>query len=253
MRKQVSYSQYMQYVNCKKQYELTYIEGLSIRQPSIYTLIGTSIHETIQQYYDEQFPIKYNYSDILFSYIEKNIKIQSDKFQETFVNSTELNDFFVQSQVVLQKFVSNRTELISPELQYIKSEYELKCDLSFLGADARFRYINIIGFIDMLFKTIDGKYIIFDIKSSNKGWTIIDKKNKYKLFQLILYKKLLSLISNIDENDIEIKYLFLEYGTGEVNVFTPNLSKINENELFNEFRDFIFDVFDENGMYIQRF
>ena len=49
-QKSVSFSQFSQYTTCKHQWALNYIENQQEYSPSIHTVFGTALHETVQSW-----------------------------------------------------------------------------------------------------------------------------------------------------------------------------------------------------------
>ena len=61
---------------------------------------------------------------------------------------------------------------------------------------------ELVGYIDIIIKH-NGKYILIDWKTCSWGWDARKKNNKWKTYQLTLYKHIYSLQNNIDIDKIE--------------------------------------------------
>jgi len=243
--KYISYSQFNQFLNCKKQYELSYIHKLSIHKPSINTVIGTSVHETIQYYFDNN-KNNFDYSTYLMDRLQTNVKKDKEQFEEKFTTSEELLKYYNNSINVLKIFFNNT--YIHNDYNYVANEFEIREPLSILFSDNNiFNNIGIVSYLDLLFKDKDGNYYIYDIKTSNKQWTKEQKNDIHKLSQLFLYKKLLSKILNIDETKIKIIYIILSLEDSNIEIYEPNIPI--DNNILYDLKDFILSVFEENGDY----
>lgn len=49
-QKSISYSQTLSYNTCPHQWALRYVRGLQENRPSIHTVFGTALHETLQEW-----------------------------------------------------------------------------------------------------------------------------------------------------------------------------------------------------------
>jgi hypothetical protein len=121
--------------------------------------------------------------------------------------------------------------------------------------------LNFQAFIDDTFyDTENDKIILFDYKTSTKGWSDSDKSNEYKLAQLRLYKHFISKIFDIDLQDIEIKFVILKrkiyagstkYPSKHITSFVPASGKKKIEESFELIRNFVELNFDKSGSYLK--
>jgi len=69
---------------------------------------------------------------------------------------------------------------------------------------------NFKGFIDVIIKTESGKIIIIDFKTCNSHFMFNKFRDKYKDYQLTLYKKFYCIKHNLDPKDIETYFVTIE-------------------------------------------
>lgn len=245
--KYISYSQYTQYINCPKQYELTYIHKLSIHKPSIHTIIGTSVHETIQYYYNNN-KHEFDYKEYLLNRIEYNLTRELDVYEEKFISNNELISYYNSFSLILDIFFKNNNTYIDNKYEYIANEYEIKEHINILLSENNYN-IGILGYLDLLFKYNDD-YIIYDIKTSNKLWSKQQKNDLHKLSQLYIYKKLLSKKLNIPESNIKIYYIIFSIENNNIELYEPTINE--NNDILTNINQFITDVFTINGEFINK-
>ncbi len=74
------------------------------------------------------------------------------------------------------------------------------------------------GYIDAIVKTPDGKYHVFDWKTSSWGWDAKKKSDKYITYQLTLYKKFFCQKHNVDPKMVETHFALLKRTAKKDNV-----------------------------------
>ncbi len=112
--------------------------------------------------------------------------------------------------------------------------------------------INFKGSIDLIWEENDLIYIC-DIKVSSKGWSINEKSDKFKHYQLILYKYFYCKKFNIDPKKVETVFLIVKRNNKtsfEEFRITSGNKKINNCK--NDFNVFLNDVFYGNLKYKNR-
>lgn len=262
LQKSISYSQTLAYNTCPHQWALSYIKNLQEYKPSIHTVFGTAMHETIQHWltllYDHT--VKQSNELDLADTLEKNlVKIYSqekERTKEHFTNPEQLQEFYLDGVEILNYLKRKRSAYFSTKQVHLAGievpiVYPLKENIFFKG------YLDIV-----LYDERDEKFTILDIKTSTSGWSTEAKKDDKKIFQLLLYKEFLAKQFNIDVEKIEVKYIIVkrkvpinpEYPAmgRRIQEFIPPSGKIKRGQAISSLNSFIIDAFDEKGNYIDK-
>lgn len=256
--KSVSFSQFNAFHDCNLRWSLAWIEKLQVYQPSIHTVFGTAMHETIQEWLEVLYEktVKDAMEMDLNSLLLEKMKSIYRKDVGTnstghFSSSKELAEFYedgVQILDFLKKkranyFIKHDTYLVDVELPIV---YNIAPNVYFKG------YIDLIFYSKIL-----DKYTIIDFKTSTSGWSDYQKKDFTKVSQLLLYKEFFSKTFNVDLNNIDVEYWILkrkinedlEFVPKRVQIFKPAAGKINMGKVNKMLKEFVESSFDENGNY----
>ena len=213
-QKTVSYSQYSAYKHCPHQWYLNYIKRKLDFKPSIHTIFGTAIHETLQLYLKTMFEESGTAADKVDmegffkeKFREEYKKGVKDCKGQHFSTPEEMGEFYQDGITILDwfrkrrsKYFSKRnTELIGIEIPVI------------LKANKGIDNVFFRGHIDfILYDAILDRYTIYDIKTSTRGWSDFEKKDQTKLNQIILYKKFFSEITGVPEEKIDVEFFIVK-------------------------------------------
>lgn len=255
----VSYSQYSTYLGCPHRWYLSYVKDLAIDEPTIFTVFGTSIHEALQHY------LNLLYNDVSklddFDLVEyfnerfrENYKLDYEKYKSHFSSASEMKEFFEDGCNILNFFKQNQASYFkTKKFKLLGVEIPLLVKLQ--------RNLYYRGYIDLVIEDEeDDKIIIYDIKTSTKGWTENDKKNETKISQVLLYKEFFAKQFNIDVNKVEVEYFVVKRKLYEskynnstrIQTFSPASGKIKRKKVMENFEEFVKKCFDENGQGIDR-
>ena len=101
------------------------------------------------------------------------------------------------------------------------------------------------------------KVVIYDIKTSTRGWTKYDKENKIKTSQMVIYKKYFAEQYNVPVDSIDVKYFIVKRKIpanpkypimkSRIQKFVPSSGKVTQNKLVKNIKSFIEDVFIEGS------
>jgi hypothetical protein len=255
----VSYSQYTMYANCPHQWKLTYIDKHRQSEPSIHLIFGTAMHETLQTWID----VLYNKSpkvaseldlgEMLYHSMLSEYKKMKDDTGVMFSSPSELTEFLEDGIEILNFITKNRLDYFNTrQLRLVAIE------LPIYTKAIKSHNVNIMGFLDLVFEdTYQNKLIIWDIKTSTKGWNKYQKADKTKIAQLVLYKKFLSDQYGYPLNNIDVKYFIVKrkldegmmYTQKRVQEFVPPNKTPTLNAVTKSFEDFIRNAFNEDGSY----
>lgn len=258
----VSYSQYGMYSSCQEQYKLNYIDKLGTSSANIHTIFGSSMHETIQHFLTVMYEVtkkqalQLDLEKMLYNQLVEHFTKESEKMEDGMYPCTkeELAEFFEDGKLILQYFRNKLDKL------YSKSGFELLAIEQILNAEIK-PGVHFIGFIDVLLKDkTTGEVIIIDLKTSTKGWSQYQKNDKVKTSQMLLYKKFYSDKYDIPLDKIRVEYQILkrkifegaDYPIPRISKFVPANGKPSVNKAWNGFSEFVNEVFDDDGKFIER-
>ncbi len=256
----VSYSQYNLWSQCPFRWKLLYIDGLREFTDSIHTMFGTSMHEVLQFYLHIMYTqsIKeadsIDVEDLLRQRMQHHYeRIMKENGGEVFCTENDMVEFFQDGCDILDWFKRRRAQYFSKkgyELVGIETElnYKMKGNVVFKG------YIDLV-----VHDTIRDKYIVYDIKTSTKGWNKYQKKDKNKTDQLLLYKQFYSLQMKVPIDKIEVEFFIVkrklwenvDFPQKRVQKIIPASGKPSINRVLLNLNKFLEECFDEKGEHRQ--
>jgi len=256
----VSYSQYNLWSQCPYRWKLLYIDGLREFTDSIHTMFGTSMHEVLQFYLHIMYTksIKeadsIDVEDLLRQRMQHHYeRIMKQNGGEIFCTENDMVEFFQDGCDILDWFKRRRAQYFSKkgyELVGIETElnYKMKGNVVFKG------YIDLV-----VHDTIRDKYIVYDIKTSTKGWNKYQKKDKNKTDQLLLYKQFYSAQMDIPIEKIEVEFFIVkrklwenvDFPQKRVQKVIPASGKPSINRVLTNLNNFLEECFDDKGEYLQ--
>lgn len=255
----VSYSQYTMYANCPHQWKLNYMDGNRTFDPSLHLVFGTAMHETLQSWLD----VLYNKSPkeatqldlgkMLYDGMVSEYKVMREQTAVDFSTPSEMEEFLEDGIEILNFITKNRIDYFNTrQLRLVAIE------LPIYAKAMESHNVHMMGFLDLVFEdTYQNKLVIWDIKTSTRGWNKYQKADKTKTAQLVLYKKFLSEQYSYPIDKIDVKYFIVRrkldegmmYAQKRVQEFTPSNGKPTVNKITKSFEDFIRNAFNEDGSY----
>jgi CRISPR/Cas system-associated exonuclease Cas4 (RecB family) len=260
-QKSISFSQWSQYLTCKHRWALNYIHNLQEYTPSIHTVFGTALHETVQTWLEVLYQStakaagELDLEELLLQQMKEVYSKERQKVNSSdFSSSQELREFYQDGVDILRHLKSNRgiyfpkknTYLIGVEFPIV---YKLRTNVYFKG------------YIDLLFyDSVLDKFKIIDLKTSTSGWSEYEKKDEIKLTQLLLYKYFLSEMFNIPLESIDVEYKIvrrkinedLEFIPKRVQKVIPSSGKIKIGKIKKMLTEFLDEAFTEDGQYVNK-
>ena len=258
--KNISYSQYNLWSQCPFRWKLLYVDGLREFTDSIHTMFGTSMHEVLQFYLH----IMYNQTakeadsidveDLLRQRMQHHYeRIMKSNGGVAFCTENDMVEFFNDGCVILDWFKKRRAQYFSKkgyELVGIETElnYKMKGNVVFRG------YIDLV-----IHDTVRDKYIIYDIKTSTKGWNKYQKKDKNKTDQLLLYKQFYSAQMDVPIEKIDVEFFIVkrklwenvDFPQKRVQKVVPASGKVSINRVLLNLNNFLEECFDDKGEYLK--
>jgi hypothetical protein len=256
-QKNISYTQLSAWSECPHRWKTMYIDRIK-QPPSIYFSFGTAMHETLQEYMElmynhsqmkaEEFDIHKHFQDgFLRLYKEdseragKNLVTQEQLIEFT-NDGLEILDFFTKHRQ--EHFQKHGWELVGIEMPVLTEPHE------------DYPNVMLMGKLDLvMFDKTTHRLVIWDIKTSTRGWTKWDKANKLKTSQMVIYKKYFSDQYNVPVENIDVRYFIVKRKIPEnpkyaamksrIQKFEPSSGKTTVNKIVENVREFIEDVFVE--------
>ena len=121
-------------------------------------------------------------------------------------------------------------------------------------------YNNVLfnGFIDLvMYHEPTNEFVIYDIKTSTRGWGDREKKDEIKQFQILLYKTYFSEQFGVPVDDISVKFFIVkrkiweesEFPQKRIQEFIPANGKTKINKARNALSSFIESAFNVDGSF----
>ena len=260
-KNKVSYTQYTMEQNCKLEYKLTYIDKLAPPAQSIHLIFGQAMHEAIQTWLKDRFKDPTKTKKFDYSHILKEVMIKEFKSQTLLVEGTKhfptdlptIQEFYLDGIEILDYLYENADELFPTE-GYELTGIEIPVNIELRPN------LNYIGYLDIVIHHIEtNKYYIIDLKTSGKGWSDYQKKDKTKTNQLLLYKLFYSTLFNVPLENIVPKFIILKRKLRQppeelsyikpkrITTFIPTHGKISISRAKKSWDEFIENSFDTDG------
>ena len=253
----VSYSQYTMYANCPHQWKLNYMDGNRTFDPSLHLVFGTAMHETLQSWLD----VLYNKSPkeatqldlgkMLYDGMVSEYKVMREQTGVDFSTPSQMEEFLEDGIEILNFITKNRIDYFNTrQLRLVAIE------LPIYSKAIESHNVHMMGFLDLVFEdTYQNKLVIWDIKTSTRGWGNWDKENKLKTSQMVIYKKYFAEQYNVPIENIDVRYFIVKRKVPDnppypimksrIQKFEPSSGKVTQNKMVKNVRAFIEDVFVE--------
>jgi hypothetical protein len=258
--KLISYSQLSMYNQCSLKWALQYKEGYKQFLPSIHTVFGTSLHETLQFYLTKMYKQsgaeadRENIIEIFENHYREEYKKQyKNNNNQHFSDPGELREFFEDGINILTFFKKKKNIYFSKRGWHL-----VGCEVPIaVYPNNVFNNVIFQGFLDVvLYHEPTNTIKIIDIKTSTRGW-VNEKKDENKVSQIILYKHWFSKQYGIPEDNIEVEFFIVkrkiyensEYPQSRIQIFSPSSGKIKIKKALNSLNSFINEVFNKDGSY----
>ncbi len=251
----VSYTQFSMYNVCPHHWELAYARKLRSREPNIYLLFGSAMHNTIQEWLEIKMTDDDKVVDLeksLIAHMHSEFQKMIDKWGEPFSSPEEIEDFIDDGVAILKYLEKNFGKYFSPR----KYEF-IGCELPvILIPDHTKPTVKMTCYLDLVFREkATGFYVIKDIKTSTRGWNTYQKRDMTKIAQLVLYKKYFSKLYDIDMDKIRVDYFIVKrkinpqsvWDKERIQEFVPIQSRSVVAAVIKDFEAFVDTSFDNDG------
>ena len=234
-----------------------YIDKIK-QPPSIHLSFGSTMHETLQEYME----LMYNKGQQHADEFEAHSDFQ-ERFLRLYKEDAEKKGENFATQKELIEFTNDGLEIIDFFLKYRQDHFH-KHGWKLLGIEMPvliaphedYPNVKLMGKLDLvMFDETMHRIVIWDIKTSTRGWTKWDKENKFKTSQMVMYKKYFSEQYNVPIENIDVRYFIVKRKIPEnpryqimksrIQKFEPSSGKTTQNKMVKNVRRFIEDVFVE--------
>lgn len=259
--KSISFSQLSVFLNCNRCWERMYLRKEIANLPSIYTVFGTAVHETLQTWLD----VLYNksglesdemdLSELLANRLREIYSTEKAALGKDFTTLEELEQFYQQGVKIVTHVQMHRRTYFSTNKRWL-----VGCEIPLI-VKLRGR-VFFKGFIDaLLYDEERDKWIIMDFKTSTVGWNTRTTEDFVKTSQLLLYKNFLSEQFGIPLDKIFVEYFIVRrvvenrYGPfplKRVQEFSPTQEENSVKKAVEQVTSFLDTVLAEDGSYIDR-
>ena len=260
--KNISYTQLSAWSECPHRWKQMYIDKIK-QPPSIHLSFGTAMHETLQEYMELMYNKGQQHADEFDAHSDFQerflalYKADVDKKGEHFATQKELIEFTNDGLNIIDFFLKYRQDhfhkhgwkLLGIEMPILLAPHE------------DYPNVKLMGKLDLvMFDETMHRVVIWDIKTSTRGWTKYDKENKLKTSQMVMYKKYFAEQYNVPVENIDVRYFIVKRKIPEnprypimksrIQKFEPSSGKTTQNKMVKNMRAFIEDVFiDGTHMY----
>jgi len=218
------------------------------------------MHETLQEYMELMYNKGQQHAD--------EFDLHSD-FQERFMRlykaDVEKIDKHFATKEELVEFTNDGLEIIDFFLRH-RQEHFQKHGWKLLGIEMPILisphegYPNVLlmGKLDLvMFNESTHRVVIWDIKTSTRGWNKYQKADKTKTSQMVMYKKYFAEQYNVPVDNVDVRYFIVKRKIPDnpkyaimksrIQKFEPSSGKTTQNKMVKNLRAFIEDVFIEGS------
>lgn len=261
--KHISYSSLSTYNKCPKLWELQYLRNVVPFTQNIYTVFGTAMHETIQEwltvmYHDSvKAANDINLHQLLYANLVKAYKAGKAQNEGNHLSTQEeLTQFWLEGKHILDFIVKKRSAYFSTKSMMLAGVETLLYQEIRPGVVFK-------GLVDLVFYNKNSDtWTIMDIKTSTSGWREDQKKNPNLTAQVILYREFFAKQFGVDTDKIHVQFFIVkrrvpknaEFASMQKRVqeFSPSSGPKKTKQVIESMNKFIADVVDTNGEYIDK-
>jgi len=202
--KHISFSQLSLYNNfCAFYYRLSYVDKLIPKEQNIFTMFGDCVHKTVDaKLTDKEIDCVKTFDDLFKQGFLSLPKTEIKKISEE-ENYKKIVISMKKDGAGLAQEAYDSIPKHFPTFSLLKSEQELNVKLK--------ENLSFKGFIDLILVDKEAKkFIIADWKTTSWGWDAEAKSDKWKIYQLSLYKHFIAQELGIPLEDIETYFILIK-------------------------------------------
>jgi hypothetical protein len=228
LRPHISYSELSNFATgCQWRWKLDYLENRRAEVFSIHFDFGTAVHEALELHLTRKEPISVDEAVHVFrTRLQELVKEQSSRYPQG--QSFKLDELLQSGENII------RCVRLIPELrdaEVVHNEFPLLEQIGREdGVDMKFK-----GFIDIVLKSKDkrGNTILWicDFKTCSWGWDRDARADRWKHYQLFLYKYYLCKKFDIDPKMVRTAFILLKKrppkGSGPIEFFPVSAGPVS--------------------------
>ena len=175
------------FLECPKKFHLVYVEGLRRKEQSpIHFDVGNYIHELLHVYYQTIQASPGIDRATLSAMIQARIR------NDVQVNKPPASQLAVYNKVRkhLTRFIEKQSPIIDRGIRVQQVEYEFDVPITLPSG----RQVNLFGFMDLVYRTMRGKLVVRDHKSTSNPRTFSEEGTKFDQ-QLLMYGAVMFLLT----------------------------------------------------------
>ena len=260
--KNISYTQLSAWTECPHRWKQMYIDKIKT-PPNIYFSFGTAMHETLQEYMELMYNKGQQHADEFDAHADF-----TERFMNEYKADTEKLGEQVTTKKILIEFMNDGLNIIDFFLRHRQEHFQkhgwklLGIEMPILTAPHEdYPNVKMMGKLDLvMFDETMHRVVIWDIKTSTRGWMKHDKENKAKTSQMVIYKKYFAEQYDVPVENIDVRYFIVKRKIpanprypimkSRIQKFEPSSGKTTQNKLGKDIKSFIEDVFiDGSHMY----
>lgn len=205
--KHLSYSSLLLWARCSFNYYLAKVAKIEPFEGNEHTAFGRAIHDCCERMVKEEYDARRNFKVWVPDYRRESEAFLSS-FRQELESFSEIDEGLIkemeeQGPRIIPNIIPALKEAFGEDYKVFDAEHLLYEDVE--GYETFYK-----GFIDLVIISKNGKKAVIDWKTCGSGWTPKMKSNKYKGYQLVLYKYFLAKKLNVDLEEFETYFALLK-------------------------------------------
>lgn len=250
MRPHVSYSEISSFANdCQWKWKLQYLENHFIDKNSIHFDFGTACHTAIEKYLTRNNPVSTDEAVAIFiTSFNELLKENRSKYSEE-IPQKDIDKLLVSGERIIRE-LKNCEELKDAEV--VHNEFRLFEDI---GRENENEKIKFKGFIDLVIRKTDkrGNPVLYvcDLKTCRWGWDRDTRQDRWKHYQVFLYKYYLCKKFNIDPKFVRTAFILLKKeppkGAPAIEFFPVSAGPVSVQRALDTLNSIVTEMFDKEA------
>lgn len=198
----VSYSTLSDWQYCTNYFKLSHIDGLKPYESTVWTAYGGLVHKYVQNVLQDIIDVEYAQTRFVRTW-DKFCGMYRKDIAKQLKPDVDPKTFSIAGFNILKDIKSAmKKQFGNYKILHIEERLELPSGDKW---PQKFK-----GFIDIVIELENGSIILADFKSCKSGYLFNKYRDKYKDYQLTLYKHFLAIKYGIDPDKIETWFILLE-------------------------------------------
>ena len=206
MKNHISHTEFSIFNQCPYKHYLMYVSEAIPFNENEHLSFGEALHDIAELQVKGNQKVKdwNEYFDLKF--LEGLTQLRK-KFPNKELNNQLIVEMRQQGRTLANHLILPKLKEIYGNFTVVQTEERFQEEIKGLNL---LRKYSFKGFIDIIIKKEDGRYVIIDYKTSTSGWWGRDRTDKMKVYQLIYYKHFWCLKHNIDPKQVDVAFCLLK-------------------------------------------